>query len=192
MDPTAIEVPSDPQGPSPWVSVVLADHKVGEVLDSGPVSSPFGAGEIVLTTEGPVVVDFTTKGILGAPWTGIGPAESGHSDGVVIAIDLVGEGTLPVKVSTRLAENIEIIAENVDETGSLPIGTELLNKGSTLFPPDGGSQSGLPIRKNLVVGPTSGGRRRRRRSRIKITAKIAALAIAGAGLGYAVATQILS
>jgi hypothetical protein len=93
---------------------VLAHHGIADPVDAGPMKSRFGTGELVLTADGLVLVDFGTQTLLKASWEQI-YEQSASQDGLVrLGLDIEGHGLLKLTIPERLGASIAALSSGTE------------------------------------------------------------------------------
>ena len=105
-----LRLPNETSSPTERALALLAKYSIGEIIDSGPVTSAWSTGEIVVTDLGVALLDIAGQQVIGVAW-------------IDVALEMVDEPTTPgsdvelrfsihgasidLRMDRRLFENIE-------------------------------------------------------------------------------------
>lgn len=106
-----LRLPNETSPPTDAALALLAPYNVGEIIDSGPVTSAWSTGEIVVTDLGVALVDPVAKHVVGVAWVDFeletvdDPITSRVDVEIRFSID--GVDFIDLRIDRLLFENIE-------------------------------------------------------------------------------------
>lgn len=112
-----VEVPFPPTQPSGDVTDLIARHDSGQILDSGPVSSEWGDGSIVLTASGVVICDTESGEVISISWADIGgdpPPNLDPANRALIPLNLDRVGRVELELGGYLFANLSALSKQLD------------------------------------------------------------------------------
>ncbi len=106
-----LRLPNETSSPTDEELALLARYSIGEIIDSGPVTSAWSTGEIVVTDLGVALVDTAARHVVGVAWSDfeletVDEPMTARSD-IEIRFSTDGDDSIDLRMDRRLFENIE-------------------------------------------------------------------------------------
>ncbi len=112
-----VEVPFPTTQPAADVADLVLEHRMGQIIDSGPVWSEWGEGQLVLTSNGVIICDTENGDAVSINWSDVGgeaPEDLDPNNRARIPLKLDSQDPVELQLDGHLFANMSALSRQFD------------------------------------------------------------------------------